>query len=304
MRVLYDKSKEEDMAEKRQGKIIKGIGGFYYVDIETEQPIETRARGLFRKNGVVPLVGDFVEISIDAQGKGGFVEKILPRKNQLVRPPVANIDILAIVAATIQPRPNLYVLDKMIAAAAYVGIQPILCLNKIDLSGGEELEKIYSSAGYTVIKLSALQKENFESLRTLLKGKTTAFAGNSGVGKSSILNCLFDDTIFATGLVNEKIERGRHTTRHSELVPLPSGGYVIDTPGFSTFQLTEIAPQQVAELFAEFQPYLSSCRFTDCLHTCEKGCAVLSAVQQGKISASRHQNYVRLLEEVQSEKKW
>ncbi len=292
------------MSDRLQGKIIKGIGGFYYVDTGNGVPVETRARGIFRKEGIVPLIGDEAEISVDAEGRGGFVEKIFPRRNMLTRPPVANVDYLAIVIATANPKPNLYVMDKMIAAAEYAGIHPILCLNKIDLDTGEELQRIYEKTGYDVLCISAKERENTDKLSEILQGHTTAFAGNSGVGKSSILNCLLEKEWFDTGEVNDRIERGRHTTRHSELVPLPGGGYVIDTPGFSTFQLTDISAPEVAELFIEFRPYLHGCKFNDCLHMVEKGCAVLEGVANGTIAVSRHENYKRLLEEVKAEAKW
>ena len=292
------------MSDRLQGKIIKGIGGFYYVDTGNGVPVETRARGIFRKEGIVPLIGDEAEISVDAEGRGGFVVKIFPRRNMLTRPPVANVDYLAIVIATANPKPNLYVMDKMIAAAEYAGIHPILCLNKIDLDTGEELQRIYEKTGYDVLCISAKERENTDKLSEILQGHTTAFAGNSGVGKSSILNCLLEKEWFDTGEVNDRIERGRHTTRHSELVPLPGGGYVIDTPGFSTFQLTDISAPEVAELFIEFRPYLHGCKFNDCLHMVEKGCAVLEGVANGTIAVSRHENYKRLLEEVKAEAKW
>lgn len=288
------------MSKKLTGKIVKGIGGFYYVDTGDGIQIETRARGVFRKKGIVPLIGDIAEISVDDFGNGGFVEKILPRRNMLTRPPVANVDFLAIVIATANPRPNLYVIDKMIAAAEYANIKPILCFNKIDLDSGRELKEIYEKTGYHIMCINAREQEGVQKLAEIIKGHTTAFAGNSGVGKSSILNCLLEKEVFDTGEVNERIERGRHTTRHSELVHLPYGGYVIDTPGFSTFRLDDISDFEAAQLFVEFRQHIGNCKFNDCRHTVENGCAILEKVEKGEISPSRHENYKRLLDEIKS----
>lgn len=291
------------MSERIQGRIIKGIGGFYYVDT-AQGIVECRARGSFRKAGITPVVGDIAEVRLEPDGRLCAVERILPRQNLLVRPPVANVTQMAVVVAAASPRPNLLTLDKLIAAAEHAGAGIILCLNKTDLDVGEALAAVYRQAGFPVIQLSAAEGWNIDELRRQLCGQVTVFAGNSGVGKSSLLNCLLGEKTFETGEVNEKIARGRHTTRHSELVVLPEGGYLIDTPGFSSFTLEGVPADELAGLFREFAPYRGCCRFRDCSHTVEKGCAVLEALEDGKIALSRHESYKTLYTEAKAQREW
>lgn len=291
------------MTQKKTGRIIKGIGGFYYVDTK-DGVYECRARGIFRKDGETPLVGDLVEIGTDEEHKTGSVDAICPRKNRLVRPPVANVNQMAAVIAITNPKPNLVVVDKLIASAEYADIKPLICINKTDLDAGVELAQTYRSAGFDTLELSAEKSLNIDLLQEKLKDQVTVFAGNSGVGKSSLLNRIVGRGTFETGAVSGKVERGRHTTRHSELVALKGGGYIIDTPGFSSFELGDIEKLDLCELFREFEDYRYSCQFRDCSHTVEKGCAVLEALRDGKISASRHESYLKLYEELKNNKSW
>lgn len=285
-----------------QGRIIKGIGGFYYVDT-ADGIFECRARGIFRKEKITPLVGDMVEISVDETSGTGMVETIAKRKNLLIRPPVANVTQMAVVVATANPRPNLLLLDKLIASAEYAQIRPLICRNKSDLDSGEELTAIYQKAGFEVLCLSAQTGEGVESLKEKLQGEVTVFAGNSGVGKSSLLNRIFGEEAFATGAVSERVERGKHTTRHSELAALPFGGYIIDTPGFGSFDISLLEIEDMPKLFREFSDYTQTCRFRDCSHTVEQGCGVLAALRAGKIAPSRHESFCTLVREVQEAKK-
>lgn len=285
-----------------EGRITKGVGGFYYVDT-ADGCFECRARGSFRKDGITPLVGDMVSISVDSASKTGAVDKILPRKNVLLRPPVANVTQMAAVISVANPKPNMYQTDKLLASAELSGIDIILCINKTDIESGEELYSVYKNAGFCVIDLSAQSGKNMDILKERLKGNVTVFAGNSGVGKSSILNCVTESNAFETGEVSDKVERGRHTTRHSELVRLRYGGYIIDTPGFGSLDFSLLGADNCVGLFREFEPYTGMCRFADCSHTVEKGCAVLEAVEKNEISASRHESYVRLTEELRNAQK-
>ncbi len=280
-----------------QGRIIKGIGGFYYVDT-ADGLFECRARGVFRKEKITPLVGDMVKIGIDETAGTGFVNEILPRKNQLVRPMVANVTRMAVVVATANPKPNLYLMDKVIAAAEQAELVPVICWNKTDLDDGEEYLNIYRNAGFVTLQLSAETGWNLDLLREELKNQVTVFAGNSGVGKSSLINKLLQREAFETGAVSDRVERGKHTTRHSELVALPGGGYLIDTPGFGNMDLTNLEVADCGELFREFLPYMDQCAFRDCSHTVEKGCGVRKALEEGKIHTSRHESYCRLVQEV------
>lgn len=280
-----------------QGRIIKGIGGFYYVDT-ADGLFECRARGVFRKEKVTPLVGDVVKIGIDDVSGTGFVNEIMPRKNQLIRPSVANVTRMAVVVATANPKPNLYLLDKLICAAELAELEPIICWNKTDLDDGRELADLYRDAGFVSLQLSAETGWNLDLLREELQNHVTVFAGNSGVGKSSLINRILGEETFETGAVSDRVERGKHTTRHSELVPLPGGGYLIDTPGFGTLDLSDISLEDCGTLFREFRTYLDDCSFRDCNHTVEKGCGVLQALKEGKIHPSRHESYCRIVQEV------
>lgn len=282
-----------------EGVIIKGIGGFYYVDTG-DKIIECRARGIFRKKGFIPLVGDKAEIEINQDGKTGVVNRINERKSLLIRPAVANVTQMVAVVSQSSPKPNTYVLDKLIASAEFAGLKVAVCFNKSDLGGDEEIIDAYIKAGFKTIITSALEGTGVEQLREFLKDEITVFAGNSGVGKSSLLNELVKKEMFETGTVSEKLERGRHTTRHSELAELPFGGYIIDTPGFSSFDVNTIPLTELAGMFREFGDYTDCCRFPDCSHTAEPDCGVIAAVQSGKIAVSRHESYIQLYKEIKN----
>lgn len=288
----------------KQGRILKGIGGFYYV--EAEQTIyECKARGVFRKRGTTPLAGDWVQICID--NNTGTIEEIFPRKNMLVRPPCANIDQMFLVTSVCDPSPNLLVLDKMIAVAEDQEMEPILVISKTDLQSADELEQIYQKAGIQVITVSSVSGQGIERIQTLLKDKISVFTGNSGVGKSSLLNCISPEFQQETGSISSKLGRGKHTTRQVELLKLPCGGYVADTPGFSTMDMERyniVKKEHLQYCFREMKPYITQCKFSSCSHTCEKGCAVLQAVERGEIAQSRHNSYAAMYEQVKDKKEW
>lgn len=281
------------------GVIEKGIGGFYYVNTENGI-IECRAKGIFRKMGMTPLVGDNVEVELNADHKTGVVANIFERRNTLVRPAVSNVSQMMAVVALESPKPNTYVLDKLISSAEYAGLKISLCFNKSDLNDDIELPDIYRAAGFEVVVVSATENKNIDKVKELLKDEITVFAGNSGVGKSSILNRIMCEERFEIGQVSDKTERGRHTTRHSELVGLPFGGYIIDTPGFSSFELEAVTPEDLPGLFREFGEFLDGCRFLDCRHIAEPDCGVRKALSMGKISTSRHESYKLLYDEVKA----
>lgn len=278
------------------GVIIKGIGGFYYVNTESGL-IECRARGVFRKRGDTPLVGDNVVIET-SDSSHGVISEIKERKNVLIRPAVANVTQMAVVVAQSSPSPNPYILDKLIASAEFAGLKIAICFNKSDLGGDETLIDIYKKAGFEVIITSALKHKGIQPLKEFLRDEITVFAGNSGVGKSSLINKLMMRDMFETGKVSEKLERGRHTTRHSELAELPFGGYIIDTPGFSSFDVNTIPLEELSEMFREFAEVEGVCRFDDCSHRSEPDCCILSAVNAGEIAKSRHESYVQLYSEI------
>lgn len=297
------------MSDKNyKGRIIKGVGGFYFVDTAeyaseyggTGCVFECPARGRFRKNKQTPLVGDIVTVIADAESRKGVVDEILPRKNVLLRPPVANVTQMAVVIAAANPRPNLYLTDKMLAAAQTAEIDAVVCVNKTDIENADEICEIYKSAGYCVIPMSAADGTNVDFLKERLNENITVFAGNSGVGKSSILNCVCETEQFETGEISSKAERGRHTTRHTELVRLKSGGYIIDTPGFGTIDFSGIEPSECVSLFREFEKYVSDCRFSDCRHMSEPDCGITAAVERGDIARSRYESYARMLTESQA----
>lgn len=287
------------------GIIVKAISGFYYIS-DGEKVYECKARGSFRVSGVSPLVGDRAEFRKTEEGKG-IVAKVETRKNMLSRPPVANIDKLFIISSYEKPSPNAYIIDKLAALAEYKGIEPIIVFNKCDMGGFEEWEEIYRRADFKVFTVSAENGEGIKSLRGELKDSVSAFTGNSGVGKSSILNNLFSDLKLETGAVSDKLGRGRHTTRHTELFPLPEGGFVADTPGFSSLE-AECNDYEFKErliyCFRDLKQYADGCRFTDCTHTVEKGCNVIKAVEKGEIAESRHKSYTALFEELKDLKPW
>ena len=293
------------MEQEKTGLILKGIGGFYYVKAG-DTVYECKARGVFRRNAITPLVGDHVKLLIE-ENQSPVIAEILPRKNSLIRPPMANLDQLVLVAATCDPAPSTLVIDKIIAAAEDKEISPILVISKIDLEQAQWLRDIYEPIGFPVVLVSSATGEGVERVKELLRGKITAFTGNSGVGKSSLLNQIDRRFCLETGEISRKLGRGRHTTRQVELFPLEGGGYVADTPGFSAIQMERydvVHKEQLPYCFREFEPFLDQCRFPSCSHTCEKGCAVLEAVREGKISRSRHESYVALYQEVKDWKEW
>jgi len=287
------------------GRIQKALSGFYYVDTG-ETILTCRARGKFRREGISPLVGDRVEVRELGNGEG-FVEKILPRKNAFTRPAVANIDQLVVVASNAIPRTDPFLIDRVAAIAALKDCQVVVLLNKQDLDPADELYGIYQASGFPTLRLSAETGEGTEELKALISGKFSAFTGNSGVGKSSILNALDPNFRLQVGEVSTALGRGRHTTRHVELYKLSCGAEVVDTPGFSSFDTEELdleLKRRLPETFLEFAPYLDKCRFVGCSHTREKGCAVLEALRRGEIQKSRHDSYCRLYEELKPLRDW
>ncbi len=289
----------------KQGRIRKGIGGFYYVEAEDEI-YECRARGVFRKRGTTPLAGDWVQIMI-ADNDSCTIEEVKPRKNMLIRPPCANIDQLFLVISVCSPAPNLLILDKMLAVAEDQSIEPILVISKTDLQSACALSTVYEKVGFQVICTSSVNGAGIAQIKSLLTDKISVFIGNSGVGKSSLLNCIAPDFQQKTGDISQKLGRGRHTTRQVELLKLPCGGYVADTPGFSTMDMERyhIAKKEHLQYcFREMEAYRNQCKFTSCSHTCEKGCAVLEAVARGDIAQSRHNSYVAMYEQVKDKKEW
>lgn len=288
------------------GVILKALSGFYYVDVGTGELIACRARGKFRHQKVVPLVGDRVSVT-RLDDTTGMVDDIYPRINMFLRPAVANIDQLIMIASAAIPVTDPFLLDRMIAIAESRNCEPVVCINKCDLACGDELREIYALAGIRTLCVSAKTGEGLHELRQIISGKVSAFTGNSGVGKSSILNCLQPNLGLQVGEVSERLGRGRHTTRHVELVQLDGGGMVADTPGFSSFDVERmelIRKDELARTFREFRPHLEECRFVGCTHRKEKGCAVLEAVRRGEIPKSRHDSYLRLYEQVAQIKEW
>ncbi len=285
--------------------MIKALSGFYYVD-DGRSVTACRGRGKLRRSGTSPLVGDRVRFT-PLEGGQGALDEILPRKNEFYRPAVANIDQLIIVASEAAPVTDPFLIDRVAAIAAGRGCQCVVCINKCDLVPGERLERIYRSAGFPTLRVSAGTGEGIEELKRLVAGKVSAFTGNSGVGKSSILNALEPGHGLAVGDVSEKLGRGRHTTRHVELFRLSCGGLAADTPGFSSFDVDrmELArKEELARCFPEFGPYLGKCQFQDCAHVKEKGCAVLQALRAGEIQPTRHGSYVRLYEQAKAVPDW
>ena len=284
------------------GRLLMCNGGFYYVQTADAQ-YECRARGVFRKQGITPLAGDRVQIEPQAGGKGTLIA-VLPRQNALVRPAVANLDALVIVASIADPRPHLLVIDKMIALAEDQGIEPVLVVSKTDLADATDLETRYRAAGITVFTVTKDDPAALDPLKNYIAGKTAVFTGNSGVGKSTILNGIDPSWGLTTGETSKKLGRGRHTTRTVTLLRW-GDGYVADTPGFSSLDMTRAVIRQEAlpHCFREFAPYLGACRFTSCAHVREAGCAVLQAVKEGKIAASRHESYVAMLAEAKEREK-
>lgn len=289
-----------------RGRIKKALSGFYYVDQEGGGTLICRARGKFRKEGITPLVGDWVEIRETEPGCG-MVWEIEPRRNAFLRPAVANIDQMVVIASAAVPITDPFLIDRVTAIAALKNCDVVVCVNKCDLEPGDDLAAIYRQAGFPVVQVSAETGAGIPELCDMLTGKLSAFTGNSGVGKSSILNAVEPGFSLQVAQVSEKLGRGRHTTRHVELYSLSCGGYVIDTPGFSSFEEGELGlelKERLPETFVEFRPYLGECRFVGCSHTREKGCAVLAAVKAGQIPKSRHQSYLRLCDELKDLRSW
>lgn len=280
--------------------IRKALSGFYYVHTEDGRVLECRAKGVFRKEGITPLVGDQVEV------ENGVVSRILPRKNQILRPPAANIDRAVLVVSSAKPQPNTLILDTLIAVCESKGIEPVLVFTKTDLADSGELQEVYRKAGFRVFT-SGLGQMDHSELLSELSGRLSVFIGNSGVGKSTLMNELIPELDLATAHISDKLGRGRHTTRHVELYELEGGGLVADTPGFSTVEIEKyghIHKDGLPECFREFRKFLGKCQFQNCSHRKEKGCAVLEALKEGKISPSRHESYVALYEDAMQIPDW
>ena len=289
------------------GKIIKGIAGFYYVDNGTDV-YECKAKGVFRNKKIKPLVGDNVEFTVLSEAeREGNIDKILPRKNELVRPAVANIDQALVIFSITHPEPNLNLLDRFLVMMEVQEVPVKICFNKTDLTGDGERDRlgnIYSSAGYPVYFTSTYENSGLDELRVLTEGKTTVLAGPSGVGKSSITNLLFPEAEMETGKISEKIQRGKHTTRHSELFAIGKDTYMMDTPGFSSMYLEELERGNLKDYFPEFAAYEEDCKFLGCVHVGEPVCGVKEAVRQGKISESRYANYKLLYQELKDKRRY
>ena len=290
------------------GKIIKGIGGFYYVHIVHSGIFKCFAKGIFRYKKIKPLVGDNVENEITSEEEfTGNIISILDRKNELVRPAVANIDQALVVFAAKSPMPNLNLLDRFLVMMETQGVDTVICFNKVDLVDEAELNRlkdIYVSAGYQVLLASAKDGYGIDAVQNILKGKTTSLAGPSGVGKSSVINAITSDELVKTGDISKKIERGKHTTRHTEILNIGEDTYIMDTPGFSSMYVCECEKEKLKEFFPEIYKHEGECRFNGCVHINEPGCAVKEAVQQGTISTSRYENYKLMYEEIKSKKKY
>ncbi len=286
-----------------EGIIYKLLGGIYYVNT-AKGSFACKARGLFRLNGTKPLVGDRVIIEPDQYSDDeAFITQLLKRRNQLVRPPVANVDQAIIVVATEKPKPNIHLLDKMLLSCEIAGVKPVIVINKSDLTNDIcPLIDIYIETGYKLVLTSALQSRRIEQVTALLEDRVSVFAGASGVGKSSLLNAIIPNLGLKTGVVSKKIERGKHTTRHTELIALPQGGYVLDTPGFTSLDISGISKYQLADYFPDIEKYAGGCRFQDCLHIKEPNCAVRAAIEQNKIHLSRYKSYQMILNQLENER--
>ena len=291
-----------------QGKIIKGIAGFYYVHVEGQGTYECRAKGIFRKDGVKPLVGDDVLVDVldDAQMTGN-IREILPRRNALLRPAVANVDQALVIFAIVKPQPNFNLLDRFLIRMERQGLPTIICFNKQDIaSAGEKeaLRQAYETCGCRVLFFSALENEGVEEIRALLQGKTTTVAGPSGVGKSSLINRLSPQAGMETGTISRKIGRGRHTTRHSEIIALGEESYIMDTPGFTSLELPQITKEELGWYYPEFREHEPFCKFRGCAHISEPDCKVKAAVEEGKISRMRYENYMVLYRELKENRRY
>ncbi|MCR5016729.1 MAG: ribosome small subunit-dependent GTPase A [Ruminococcus sp.] len=282
------------------GIIVKCLGGLYTVE-SPDGIYECKARGVFRARGISPAVGDSVTVS------GGVITEIGERRNFIIRPPLANLDQILFVVSTVSPAPNFLILDKFIAIAEYKGIEPVVVITKTDLGDGTAVREVYDAIGIKTVEVDYSDEESVQRVRELLSGRISAFTGNSGAGKSTLLNAVDPSLDLATGEISRKLGRGRHTTRHAELYKLAGGGYIADTPGFSTFETNRydvIRKEELAGCFREFAEFTDNCRFRDCSHTCEKGCAVVEAVAAGKIPKIRHESYCIMYEEAKQLKEW
>ena len=291
-----------------QGRIIRGIAGFYYVHIPEMGIYECKAKGIFRKNKLKPLVGDLVKLSIlDEENKKGNIDEVLDRENELIRPAVANIDQALVIFAIKKPEPNLNLLDRFLIMMEQKQIPCALVFNKSDLASEEEkqkLKEIYGNSGCEILFISAKQDDGIETVREVLKGKTSTVAGPSGVGKSSLINKLQTDINMETGSISEKIERGKHTTRHTEFIPIGDDTFIMDTPGFSSLAVFDMEKEELEQYYPEFDEYRDTCRFNGCSHTHEPGCGVKEAIEEGNISKERYENYKLIYEELKNRKKY
>lgn len=291
-----------------QGKIMKGIAGFYYVHVEGHGIYECKAKGIFRKERIKPLVGDDVEMDVlDETDKLGNIRRILPRKSALVRPAVANVDQALILFAIVKPNPNFNLLDRFLIRMERQNLPTIICFNKEDIASTEEkegLRRAYETCGYRVLFISVLENRGVEQVKSLLAGKTTTLAGPSGVGKSSLINRLSPATHMETGEISEKIERGKHTTRHSEIIALGEGTYIMDTPGFTSLDISEITKEELGRYYPEFRDYEPLCKFRGCAHISEPACRVKEAVEEGGISRVRYDNYKILYRELKEVRRY
>lgn len=291
-----------------QGKIVKGIAGFYYVHVQDMGVYECKAKGIFRKDNTKPLVGDDVTVEVlDEEKKLGNISVILPRKNSLIRPAVANVDQALVIFSITKPAPNFNLLDRFLIMMEQQALPCIICFNKQDISSEEDrnaLKEIYEGCGCQVLFTSASKDGGMEELLLVLKGRTTTVAGPSGVGKSSIINRLAPEVCMETGEISKKIQRGKHTTRHTQLIALGGGTYIMDTPGFSSLALANMEKEELQGYYPEFARYEAECRFGGCAHIQEPGCGIKAAVQEGRISTIRYGNYVLLYEELKNKKKY
>ena len=286
--------------DTKSGIITKCLGGLYTVE-SPDGIYECKARGVFRAKGISPAVGDKVGL------RGGVITEVAERRNYLIRPPLANLDQIIFIVSTVSPAPNFLILDKFIAIAEFKGIEPVVIITKTDLGDSSAVREVYSSIGITTLEVDYSDERSVQSVRDLLAGKVSAFTGNSGAGKSTLLNAVDPTLNIPTGEISKKLGTGRHTTRHAELYKLREGGYIADTPGFSTFETNRydvIRKEELADCFREFEGYRDECRFRDCAHLCEKGCAVVEAVERGEISRSRHESYKTMYEEAKQLKEW
>ena len=283
-----------------EGIIVKSIGGLYFTE-SSDNVYECKARGVFRNKGIAPCVGD------RAVFEDGVITEILPRKNHLIRPPLSNLDQLIFVVSVAEPSPNMLLLDKFIAVAEYQNIEPVIVITKTDIEDCSRIVSIYEKTGISIYTIDYNSDNPAEKIRVLLKDKISAFTGNSGVGKSTLLNEVCGDFNIPTGEISKKLGRGKHTTRHAELYKLPWGGYIADTPGFSTFETNKyniIRKEDLADCFREFRQYEGDCRFRDCSHTTEKGCRIIEAVENGEIPQSRHESYCNMYDEAKQIREW